>query len=102
DSASADFGVNDLATSDPAMADRANVPDLSVADLATPVDHTMPPDLTSACIPESDGAFCIRLGYACGTQSGLDNCGAARIVASCGSCSNNANGNACINGACGC
>ena len=39
-----------------------------------------------ACSPESDAAFCTRLGATCGTASGTDNCAAARTVASCGSC----------------
>jgi hypothetical protein len=39
----------------------------------------------STCTPESDGSFCSRLGKSCGTVSGTDNCGGARMV-SCGSC----------------
>ncbi len=51
------------------------------------------------CIPESDSAFCSRLGLTCGVQAAVDNCGASRANVSCGSCSN---GNACTNGTCGC
>jgi Tol biopolymer transport system component len=39
-----------------------------------------------ACKPETNAAFCSRLGKNCGTVSGTDNCGAARTVSSCGSC----------------
>jgi hypothetical protein len=38
------------------------------------------------CTPESDGAFCARLGKNCGSVSGNDNCGNARTVGSCGTC----------------
>ncbi|MBL8953029.1 MAG: hypothetical protein JNK82_19785 [Myxococcaceae bacterium] len=41
----------------------------------------------SACAPETDAAFCTRLGAQCGSKSGTDNCGAARSV-DCGGCSN--------------
>jgi hypothetical protein len=40
-----------------------------------------------SCAPESNGAFCLRLGKSCGQVSGTDNCGSARTVSSCGSCS---------------
>jgi hypothetical protein len=36
------------------------------------------------CMPESDWAFCTRLGRTCGNVSGTDNCGNPRAVASCG------------------
>ena len=39
-----------------------------------------------ACVPESNTAFCARLGKTCGTVSGTDNCGVGRSVASCGTC----------------
>jgi hypothetical protein len=38
-----------------------------------------------ACTPESDAAFCARLGKTCDTVNDTDNCGAPRS-ASCGSC----------------
>ncbi len=38
------------------------------------------------CTVEGDAAFCSRLGATCGAKSGLDNCRAARTVASCGAC----------------
>ncbi|MDO8557863.1 MAG: hypothetical protein Q7S09_01570 [bacterium] len=41
----------------------------------------------SACIPETDAAFCARFSRACGSASGTDNCGNARAVPDCGSCS---------------
>ena len=40
----------------------------------------------ASCTPESNAAFCTRLGKNCGQVSGTDNCGAARTVASCGTC----------------
>lgn len=38
------------------------------------------------CTPESNGAFCSRVGATCGSLTAADNCGAARTVSSCGSC----------------
>jgi hypothetical protein len=38
-----------------------------------------------ACVPETDAAFCERLGATCGALSAMDNCGAPRMAA-CGSC----------------
>jgi len=38
-----------------------------------------------ACVPESDAAFCSRLGKTCGSVTAADNCGASR-TASCGAC----------------
>ena len=40
----------------------------------------------AACAPESDSAFCTRLGKACGSVTDLDNCGVSRSVAVCGDC----------------
>jgi hypothetical protein len=37
------------------------------------------------CMPETDGAFCVRYGKDCGTFMTTDNCGAVRS-ANCGSC----------------
>jgi hypothetical protein len=39
-----------------------------------------------ACVPETDEAFCQRLGATCGMLSANDNCGAPRAVMSCGGC----------------
>jgi hypothetical protein len=39
-----------------------------------------------ACIPETDQEMCARLGKDCDPFSGLDNCGQARSIASCGVC----------------
>jgi subtilisin family serine protease len=39
-----------------------------------------------SCTPESDAAFCSRLGKNCGTVTANDNCGASRTVSSCGTC----------------
>jgi hypothetical protein len=36
------------------------------------------------CMPESDWAFCSRLGLSCGPGAGTDNCGNSRAVGSCG------------------
>lgn len=38
-----------------------------------------------ACVPESDSAFCMRLGKDCDQLMGTDNCGQSR-TASCGAC----------------
>jgi chitinase len=43
-------------------------------------------DLVSSCTPESDAAFCSRLGKNCGSVTAADNCGTNRTVGSCGSC----------------
>ncbi len=43
-------------------------------------------DGASTCTPETDAAFCARLGGTCGQLSGTDNCGQARTVSSCGVC----------------
>jgi peptidoglycan/xylan/chitin deacetylase (PgdA/CDA1 family) len=40
----------------------------------------------TTCTPESNTAFCSRLGKNCGTVSGTDNCGDPRTVTSCGTC----------------
>jgi prepilin-type N-terminal cleavage/methylation domain-containing protein len=37
------------------------------------------------CAPETDPAFCTRLGAVCGSLTGTDNCGQSRTVAACGS-----------------
>jgi hypothetical protein len=42
------------------------------------------------CTPESNAAFCTRVGADCGSKSGTDNCGQARSVANCGTCANGA------------
>lgn len=38
------------------------------------------------CTPETDAAFCTRLGRLCGSVAELDNCNRHRTVASCGTC----------------
>lgn len=38
------------------------------------------------CVPESDTAFCARLGRTCNPATATDNCGASRTVATCGTC----------------
>src|SRR5262249_24952965 len=40
----------------------------------------------AGCTPESDAAFCTRLGKNCGSVAGTDNCTQPRSVASCGTC----------------
>ena len=42
--------------------------------------------LGTSCTPETNAAFCSRLGKNCGTVSAADNCGQTRSVSSCGSC----------------
>lgn len=55
------------------------------------------------CVPESDAAFCQRLGKSCGGASGTDNCGVSRAVADCGACTAPQTcGGAGTPGACGC
>ena len=39
-----------------------------------------------SCTPESNSAFCSRLGKNCGSVTGTDNCGVSRTVSSCGTC----------------
>ncbi|MGC4117391.1 MAG: hypothetical protein QM765_23090 [Myxococcales bacterium] len=39
-----------------------------------------------SCTPETDLAFCQRLGKQCGPVTDFDNCGTSRPVASCGNC----------------
>jgi hypothetical protein len=38
------------------------------------------------CMPESNSAFCARLGKTCGQVTGTDSCGQERSVSSCGTC----------------
>jgi peptidoglycan/xylan/chitin deacetylase (PgdA/CDA1 family) len=40
----------------------------------------------TSCTPETNGAFCARLGKTCGAVTANDNCGASRTVSSCGTC----------------
>jgi len=40
-----------------------------------------------ACVPETPGEFCTRVGKDCGTVDGTDNCGSALVGADCGVCS---------------
>jgi hypothetical protein len=40
----------------------------------------------ASCTPESNSAFCARLGASCGSVTASDNCGVSRTVSSCGSC----------------
>jgi hypothetical protein len=41
------------------------------------------------CTPETDTAFCTRLGKTCGSVTANDNCGSSRTVSSCGTCASN-------------
>mgnify|MGYP001794298229 CR=1 FL=1 len=50
----------------------------------------------AACVPETDLAFCARLGFACGEATGFDDCEASRTVV-CGMC---AAGESCVANAC--
>lgn len=38
------------------------------------------------CTPETNAAFCTRVGASCGSVTANDNCGTSRTVTSCGSC----------------
>lgn len=40
----------------------------------------------ASCTPETDAAFCARLGKTCGSVTANDNCGTSRTVTSCGAC----------------
>jgi hypothetical protein len=40
----------------------------------------------AACVPETNPAFCSRLGKNCGSVTANDNCGAPRTVNPCGTC----------------
>ena len=51
----------------------------------------------SSCVPETNTAFCTRLGKNCGSVTANDNCGNSRTVASCGSCPT---GYTCVLGTC--
>jgi hypothetical protein len=57
---------------------------------------------STPCMPETDTAFCARLGASCGEATQFDNCGVARTVASCGTCTAGAceTASACVNNAC--
>jgi formylglycine-generating enzyme len=39
-----------------------------------------------ACVPDSDGSICTKLGLVCGSTTAVDNCGVTRAIASCGTC----------------
>jgi peptidoglycan/xylan/chitin deacetylase (PgdA/CDA1 family) len=41
---------------------------------------------STTCTPETNAAFCTRLGKNCGSVTANDNCGKSRTVSSCGSC----------------
>ncbi len=43
-------------------------------------------DLPGSCAPESDPAFCTRLGRTCGSVTATDNCGSVRTIDDCGTC----------------
>ncbi len=73
DDAGVDEGGADEAVAEDAAADDAAGEDV-VADEGT------------ACVPESNAAFCARLSAECGELAGTDNCGDPRTVASCGEC----------------
>ena len=58
---------------------------LVAVDSPQPVDSTASLDVAGACAAESDSAFCVRTGKACGSVVGVDNCGQTRSV-DCGQC----------------
>jgi hypothetical protein len=41
---------------------------------------------SNTCTPETNTAFCARLGRNCGSVTANDNCGTSRTVGSCGTC----------------
>lgn len=66
------------------------------ADGGEPADAGPPGD-AGTCVPETDQALCARLGRTCGEYGGFDNCGASRVVPTCGTCDG---GLTCRAGAC--
>ncbi|MCP3169564.1 hypothetical protein [Myxococcus qinghaiensis] len=40
----------------------------------------------TACVAESDAAFCTRVNANCGQKADADNCGVRRVVDNCGTC----------------
>ena len=56
----------------------------------------------ATCVPETNAAFCARLGQNCGAPTATDNCGQTRTSASCGSCASpNTCGGGGVPGMCG-
>ena len=53
--------------------------------ISCPSGQTCNNSVCTACTPETDSAFCTRLGKNCGLANGTDNCGTSRTV-DCGSC----------------
>jgi hypothetical protein len=51
-----------------------------------PAEEALGQTIEAPCVAESDAAFCARQGMSCGALSGTDDCGAPRVVASCGDC----------------
>src|SRR6202171_6274492 len=58
----------------------------SNADNAPQLSVSLSAQSVAACAPESNVAFCTRVGKNCGSVTALDNCGTSRTVASCGTC----------------
>ena len=55
---------------------------------------------SGSCTPETNTAFCTRLGKTCGSVTANDNCNVSRTVASCGTCTSPNSCNA--SNTCGC
>ena len=66
--------------------DGVNSLNLAVAGQTKTITGATAIPTVAACIPESDSAFCSRLGKNCGQVIGNDNCGVSRTVSSCGTC----------------
>ena len=70
------------------------------ADCGTCAEGSCEPDGTcSVCQPEIDTVFCARVGAACGSATGTDNCQDPRTVDECGPC---AQGLRCVDNMCAC
>ena len=80
-------GVDGGGGADASVQDASNAGDAAIgADATVSADSGPAADAGDACAPESDEAFCLRLGADCGRKSATDSCGRLRSVASCGAC----------------
>lgn len=62
-------------------------------------DATVDAPTDAPCVPETDAAFCTRLGKTCEQVMASDNCGASRAAA-CGTCSAAGSTSACVANVC--
>ncbi len=76
-----DMSISDMAN-DVGVPDQGTPPNNQMPDAGVSVDMTIDPDL---CEQESNEDFCLRLGKNCGLVESTDNCGVMRTVG-CGDC----------------